>query len=134
MHHQGTPQTMQDAPAYDDVLLEVYDWLAARIAAAEAAGIARSRIMVDPGIGFGKTQAHNLALLRGLSLLHGLGCPVLLGASRKRFIGAIGGAARRRRGCPARSPWRWRGWRRACRWCACMTWPRRGRPCCCGRR
>ena len=93
MHHQGRPETMQDAPRYGDVLLEVYDWLAERIAAAEALGIARSRIMVDPGIGFGKTQEHNLALLRGLSLLHGLGCPVLLGASRKRFIGTIGGAA-----------------------------------------
>jgi dihydropteroate synthase len=93
MHHQGTPETMQDAPAYDDVVLDVYDWLAERVAAAEAMGISRSRIMVDPGIGFGKTQEHNLALLRGLSLLHGLGCPVLLGASRKRFIGAIGGAA-----------------------------------------
>ena len=93
MHHQGTPETMQDAPAYDDVLLDVYDWLAERVAAAEAMGISRSRIMVDPGIGFGKTQDHNLTLLRGLSLLQGLGCPVLLGASRKRFIGAIGGAS-----------------------------------------
>jgi dihydropteroate synthase len=93
MHHQGTPETMQDAPAYDDVVLDVYDWLADRVAAVEAMGIARARIMVDPGIGFGKTQAHNLALLHRLSLLHGLGCPVLLGASRKRFIGTIGGAA-----------------------------------------
>jgi dihydropteroate synthase len=74
------------------VLLDVYDWLAERVAAAEAIGIARDRIAVDPGIGFGKTQSHNLALLRGLSLLHGLGCPILLGASRKRFIGTIGGA------------------------------------------
>lgn len=96
MHHQGTPETMQDAPSYDDVLLDVYDWLAERVAATEALGIARSRIMVDPGIGFGKTQDHNLALLRGLSLFHGLGCPVLLGASRKRFIGAIGGAVEAR--------------------------------------
>ncbi len=86
-------ETMQDAPAYDDVVLDVYDWLADRVAAVEAMGIARARIMVDPGIGFGKTQEHNLALLRRLSLLHGLGCPVLLGASRKRFIGTIGGAA-----------------------------------------
>lgn len=100
MHHQGTPETMQDAPAYDDVVLDVYDWLADRVAAVEAMGIARARIMVDPGIGFGKTQAHNLALLHRLSLLHGLGCPVLLGASRKRFIGAIGGAAE----APARMP------------------------------
>ncbi|TCM88099.1 dihydropteroate synthase [Rhodovulum steppense] len=94
MHAQGDPATMQDDPRYDDVLLDVYDFLAARIAAAEAAGIPRARIMVDPGIGFGKTVAHNLALIRGLSLFHGLGCPILLGASRKRFIGALGGAER----------------------------------------
>lgn len=93
MHAQGTPATMQDDPRYDDVLLDVYDFLAARIAAAEAAGIARDRIVVDPGIGFGKTVAHNLALIRGLSLFHGLGCAVLLGASRKRFIGTLGGGA-----------------------------------------
>lgn len=93
MHAQGTPATMQADPQYDDVVLDVYDFLAGRIAAAEAAGIARARIVVDPGIGFGKTQAHNLALIRGLALFHGLGCPVLLGASRKRFIGSIGGEA-----------------------------------------
>jgi len=92
MHAQGTPQTMQINPRYDDVLLDVYDWLVERIAAAEAFGIARARIMVDPGIGFGKTLDHNLALLRRLSLFHALGCVVLLGASRKRFIGTIGGA------------------------------------------
>ena len=93
MHHLGTPQTMQRDPRYADVLLDVYDWLEARIAWAEAAGIARDRIVVDPGIGFGKTVAHNLALLNGLSLFHGLGLPVLLGASRKRFIGALDGEA-----------------------------------------
>jgi dihydropteroate synthase len=93
MHAQGDPRTMQDAPAYDDVLLDVYDFLEARIAAAEAAGIPRAHILVDPGIGFGKTVAHNLALVRGLAILHGLGCAVLFGASRQRFIGAIGGAA-----------------------------------------
>ena len=91
MHARGTPATMQDDPVYDDVLLDVYDFLEQRIAAAEAAGIARARIVVDPGIGFGKTVAHNLALIRGLSLFHGLGCPILLGASRKRFIGVVGG-------------------------------------------
>ncbi len=89
MHAQGTPQTMQDDPRYDNVLLDVYDWLAARIEAAEAAGIPRDRIAVDPGIGFGKTVEHNLALLKGLALFHGLGCPILLGASRKRFIGTL---------------------------------------------
>jgi dihydropteroate synthase len=89
MHHQGTPQDMQNDPRYDDVLIEVYDWLEARIAVAEAAGIARERILIDPGIGFGKTVAHSLALLNGLSLFHGLGCPIVLGASRKRIIGAL---------------------------------------------
>lgn len=92
MHAQGVPATMQDDPRYGDVLLDVYDGLAARLARAEALGIDRARIMLDPGIGFGKTQVHNLTLLRGLSLFHGLGCPILLGTSRKRFIGAIGRA------------------------------------------
>lgn len=94
MHAQGVPATMQDDPRYADVLLDVYDALAARLARAEALGIDRARIMLDPGIGFGKTQGHNLTLLRGLSLFHGLGCPILLGTSRKRFIGTIGGADR----------------------------------------
>jgi dihydropteroate synthase len=93
MHAQGDPATMQADPRYGDVLLDVFDHLAARVAAAEAAGVDRARIVVDPGIGFGKTVAHNLALLRRLSLFHALGLPVLLGASRKRFIGSIGGAA-----------------------------------------
>lgn len=92
MHAQGLPSTMQDDPNYGDVLLDVYDELAARVAKALAAGIDRAGIAVDPGIGFGKTAAHNLALIRGLSLLHGLGLPILLGASRKRFIGSIGQA------------------------------------------
>ncbi len=92
MHAIGTPATMQDDPRYADVLLDVYDALAARVAAAVALGIDRAKIAIDPGIGFGKNAAHNLALIRGLSLLHGLGCPILLGASRKRFIGSIGGA------------------------------------------
>ncbi|WP_375255496.1 dihydropteroate synthase [Yoonia sp.] len=91
MHAQGTPQTMQNDPTYEDVLLDVYDFLAERVAAAVEAGIPRERIVVDPGIGFGKTVAHNLILLRGIALFHSLGCPVLLGASRKRFIGVIGG-------------------------------------------
>ena len=93
MHHQGMPETMQADPRYDDALLEVYDWLEARIAAAEAAGIARERIIVDPGIGFGKALRHNLAILNGLALFHGLGCPLLLGASRKRLVGALSGEA-----------------------------------------
>jgi dihydropteroate synthase len=93
MHHQGDPQTMQDDPRYDDVVLDVFDWLEARIDACAAAGIARERIIVDPGIGFGKTLRHNLELVNALSTLHGLGCPVLLGASRKRFIGALSNEA-----------------------------------------
>ncbi|WBU55469.1 dihydropteroate synthase [Paracoccus sediminicola] len=93
MHAQGVPATMQDDPRYDHVLLDVYDALSERVARAEAAGIARDRILVDPGIGFGKTRAHNLAILERISLFHGLGCPVLLGVSRKRFIGEITGAA-----------------------------------------
>lgn len=91
MHARGDPRTMQQNPRYGDVVAEVRDWLAARVAAAVAAGIARNRIVIDPGIGFGKTQAHNLALLRALPALRALGLPVLLGASRKRFIGTITG-------------------------------------------
>ena len=91
MHAQGDPRTMQAAPEYDDCLLDVCDWLEARLAACEAAGIARDRLVIDPGIGFGKTLAHNLELLAGLTLLHGLGVPVLLGASRKSFIGMLTG-------------------------------------------
>ena len=89
MHSLANPATMQDDPQYGDVLLDVYDALAERVTLAETAGIARENIAVDPGIGFGKTLAHNLALLARLSLFHGLGLPVLLGASRKRFIGTI---------------------------------------------
>ncbi|MDQ3074602.1 MAG: dihydropteroate synthase [Pseudomonadota bacterium] len=93
MHHQGDPQSMQDAPRYDDVLVEVYHWLEERVIAAEAAGISRAKILVDPGIGFGKTVAHNLELINGLGLFHGLGCGLVVGASRKRMIGALAGEA-----------------------------------------
>jgi dihydropteroate synthase len=93
MHHQGDPQTMQDNPRYDDVLVEIYFWLEARIAAAEATGIARANILVDPGFGFGKSVGHNLELMNGLALFHGLGCPLVLGASRKRTIGALSNEA-----------------------------------------
>lgn len=91
MHAQGDPKTMQDNPVYDDVVLEVYDFLSVRIAACEEAGIPRERIIADPGIGFGKTLEHNLALLEALSIFHGLGTAVLVGASRKRFIGTLTG-------------------------------------------
>jgi dihydropteroate synthase len=93
MHHQGPPETMQADPVYGDVLSEVYDWLATRIAACEAAGMRRANILVDPGIGFGKTLEHNLALLRGLSRFHDLGCAIVLGASRKRLIATLAGEA-----------------------------------------
>ncbi len=90
MHMQGDPVTMQDDPKYDDVLLDVYDFLEGQVAHLEKLGLNRSKIVVDPGIGFGKAHAHNLTLLQNLSLFHGLGCPILLGVSRKGFIGEIG--------------------------------------------
>ncbi len=100
MHSIETPATMQDDPRYDDVLLDVYDALAARLAVARAAGVPEDRLAIDPGIGFGKTLEHNLALLARLSLFHALGVPVLLGASRKRFIGTIGAEAEAARRMP----------------------------------
>ena len=93
MHAQGDPATMQENPQYDDVLLDVYDFLDAQINQLVSIGVSRDRIIADPGIGFGKTLQHNLHLLARLSLFHSLGVPILLGASRKRFIGTIGGAA-----------------------------------------
>ncbi|MDU9004882.1 dihydropteroate synthase [Sedimentitalea todarodis] len=92
MHALGDPATMQQNPHYDDVVLDVFAYLQTRVASLSAIGIPRDRMVIDPGIGFGKTEAHNLALLRNLSLFHGLGCPILLGVSRKRFIGTIGQA------------------------------------------
>lgn len=89
MHSRGEPRTMQDAPAYDDAPLDVYDELEGRIEACVRAGIPRHRLIVDPGIGFAKTTAHNVEILRGLSLFHGLGCALMLGASRKAFIGRL---------------------------------------------
>lgn len=89
MHMLGEPGTMQDAPRYDDVVCEVREYLLDRALTLEHAGIARERIALDPGIGFGKTLEHNLALLRSLPELAAFGYPVLVGASRKRFIGQI---------------------------------------------
>jgi len=91
MHAKGDPKTMQDEPVYDDVVLEVYDYLSSRIAACAAAGISSDRLIADPGIGFGKRLGHNLELFAGLSLFHGLGVPLMVGASRKSFIGALTG-------------------------------------------
>lgn len=93
MHMLGEPGTMQDDPRYDDVVAEVEAFLLARAEAAMAAGVAREKLWLDPGIGFGKTLAHNLALLSALPRFVALGFPVLLGASRKRFIAAIGRTA-----------------------------------------
>ena len=91
MHKQGQPETMQQAPQYRDVVAEVDAYLRKRIAAAKAAGIARSRLVIDPGFGFGKTLAHNLSLLRELDRLAAAGVPVLAGLSRKSMIGALTG-------------------------------------------
>lgn len=92
MHAQGSPETMQSNPQYSDVLLDVYDALETYRDQGLALGLSPDAIVLDPGIGFGKTLAHNLTLLRSLALFHALGCPLLLGASRKRFIGTIGHA------------------------------------------
>ena len=92
MHASGDPQTMQVNPSYDNVLLDVYDFLSSKVKLCLDAGIDISKISIDLGIGFGKTLEHNLLLIRGLSLFHGIGCPILLGVSRKRFIGEIGKA------------------------------------------
>lgn len=93
MHMQGEPRTMQDAPTYADVALEVATWLGERAQAAEAAGVRRDNIWLDPGIGFGKTAAHNLTLTRRLGELVALDYPVLYGASRKRVIQAVDSSA-----------------------------------------
>ncbi len=92
MHMQGRPQNMQQDPQYQDVVKEVYDFLQARLAAAEQAGIAKTRITLDPGFGFGKRTGHNLALLEGLSTLQKLGAPLLIGLSRKSLLGQVAGA------------------------------------------
>ena len=89
MHMQGEPGTMQNAPMYEDAPREVSDYLEKRIKACEAAGIARSKIAIDPGIGFGKTVDHNLQIIKQIERLHEHGCAIVLGVSRKRFIGSI---------------------------------------------
>jgi dihydropteroate synthase len=89
MHAQGDPKTMNDNPQYGDVVLDVFDFLEQRIRACVAAGIPKARLVADPGIGFGKHLHHNVAVLNAMSLYHGLGVPVLLGASRKKLIGQL---------------------------------------------
>jgi dihydropteroate synthase len=100
MHMQGDPRTMQEAPRYDDAPVEVVDYLALRAAALEAGGIERTRIVLDPGIGFGKRSEDNLAILKRIDALRALGYPVLVGASRKSFLGTLLGGA----GADARLP------------------------------
>lgn len=89
MHAQGDPKTMNDDPQYSDVVLDVFDFLERRIQACMAAGIPKAKIVVDPGIGFGKHLHHNIEIMAGLSVLHGLGVPILLGTSRKKMIGQL---------------------------------------------
>ena len=91
MHSKGLPETMQSKPSYGNVVLDVYDFLEMQINNLQSAGIPRSQIIADPGIGFGKTMRHNLALIKKRSLFHGLGVPLLLGMSRKGFIGKVTG-------------------------------------------
>ena len=108
MHMQGEPRTMQKAPHYDDAPTEVAAWLAQRVAACEAAGIARQRIAVDPGIGFGKTVEHNLRILARLHALRGLGAALVVGVSRKSFIARVdrdGAAGERLGGSLAAALW-----------------------------
>lgn len=93
MHHAGKGHELHADPNYRDPLIEVFDWLNDRVDAMTDAGISRRNIIVDPGIGFGKSLQHNLALVNGLALFHGLGCPIMLGASRKRVIGALSNEA-----------------------------------------
>ena len=89
MHMQGTPATMQERPGYRLASAEIFGWLESRVEACIAAGIGRDRIAVDPGIGFGKTDAHNIEILERGALFHGLGCAVMIGVSRKSFIGRL---------------------------------------------
>ena len=89
MHSQGLPENMQNKPHYDNVLLDIYDYLEEKIVEAEITGISRKRIIIDPGIGFGKSFGHNMEIIKKVSLFLGLGCPLMIGVSRKSFIGEI---------------------------------------------
>ena len=91
MHSKGLPENMQNQPSYDNILLDIYDFLEEKLNQAKKAGISKERIIVDPGIGFGKSLSHNKALIKNLGLFHGLGCQVMVGLSRKSFIGEIVG-------------------------------------------
>ena len=89
MHSQGLPENMQDKPYYENVLLDIYDYLEEKITEAESKGISREKIMIDPGIGFGKSYSHNMEIVKKISLFLGLGCPLMIGLSRKSLIGEI---------------------------------------------
>lgn len=91
MHTQGNPENMQEKPEYDCAVLDIYDYLKRRIEFCLSAGISKDKIIIDPGIGFGKTVSHNLQILKSISLFHGLGVAILVGVSRKSFIGKITG-------------------------------------------
>jgi dihydropteroate synthase len=93
MHAPSQSSDPHKNDGYEDIVFDVYDWLEARVASVEAAGISRDRILIDPGIGFGKSLSDNLTLINNLSLFHGIGCPILFGASRKRMIGALSNEA-----------------------------------------
>ena len=128
MHMQGSPATMQDAPAYADVVGEVCAFLGDRAAACEAAGIARTRLILDPGIGFGKTVAHNLELLRSIDRLKGLGLPVLIGASRKSLIAALSSGEPPAQRLPGSLALALAAARAGATSCASTTWPPPPRP------
>ena len=121
MHMRGEPGTMQDAPLYDDVVAEVHEFLRERVEAAIFAGIEADQLCVDPGIGFGKTLEHNLRLLRSVRRFGDLDAAVLVGASRKRFLGALTGAEGPGTGSRVRSPPRSSRRRAAPMWCGCTT-------------
>ena len=127
MHSPDPAKGPHGGVGYGDVLTEVFDWLEARVAAVVAGGVDRAKIIVDPGIGFGKSLADNLALLNGLAMFHGLGCPIMLGASRKRMIGALSNEAPADQRLGGTSRWRSRVPKPACSCSASMTWRRRYR-------
>ncbi len=91
MHSKGLPENMQNQPSYENILLDIYDFLGEKLNQAKKAGISEEKIILDPGIGFGKSLSHNKTLIKNLGLFHGLGCPIMIGLSRKSFIGEIVG-------------------------------------------
>ncbi len=127
MHAQGAPETMQDNPVYKDAVIEVYDFLESRIAAATEAGLPHECIVADPGIGFGKTLAHNLAILHSIAIFHGLGVPLLAGMSRKGLFKSSPARMGQRKARRAALPRRSMRFPRAYRSSACMTLRRPGR-------